>query len=303
MDYVHLHQGQTYVYRTRDGGNGLKVPFLPSNYDVLEAHFGQPGLEVCSVDTSESKKLVDPGGFLEYLASRKVPLTSPYGDWHAPLEPELKALELAKINQVAVAGDEVEASRLFSTAMVHPAVRSGLGYALGNVLSVPLTFLLGTIFDIRRFIQMDGNLESVEVLQSYFRLDTPQGMCDLVGNKATQSSRRSAFVYMAWNGVPLCTITSEQAESAPEFWLHRYYYAESRKLMDANPPHKATMLAAWKTSQRFLELIQGLWLHGIGLKEFHPEKFFPLEKDVEGFLGYIKKSDNSLDNLSFDFKL
>ena len=170
----------------------------------------------------------------------------------------------------------------------HPAWKSGLGFMTGDVVSSDLMHVLAHIFDIRRF--MRGSVK--RALRMYFRLATASELERTLLQEYDDSplkvqQMRLLTLVHSW----LSTI-----QSFPRAIINQLPHAFLIRLMDQQrksfeksgvPSDRAKALGIYRATIKALDFIRLVWLHGLGIKQFDPFKFFSEESEAFAFVDYI----------------
>lgn len=171
---------------------------------------------------------------------------------------------------------------------VHPAWRSGLGFMTGDVISNNLVYVLADVFDIRRF--MRGSAK--RALRMYFRLATAAAAERvLMTNLSVEDSKKPPYVRLS----ALISSWLDTVRIFPRAIINQMPHAFLIRLMDkctqefmaSNvPKSRATMLGIYRSTIKALDFIRLMWLHGLGIKQFDPFKFFSEEVEAFAFVDY-----------------
>lgn len=238
------------------------------------------GVQVCSINHFHPEML-DSG--LEMVdAMSKINATPANGGWRLLDNGEWAALQLATPGPTLIGADIVKN---------HPALRSGLGFATGNVLTAPLMKFLADVYDLRRFAVTNKPTRAAK-MQSYYNLISHQtifemqnGSCKRKHRLARVSVPLTAWRYCAYYSAPLRAIMEQ-----PNAFLHRHAHLLVDQLRERHG-QEASAIALMITTRRFIDFAFLLWRDGLGDIKFEPERFFTRADEVEEFWKYTKNFD------------
>lgn len=279
--YLYSYNGKVSTVRSGDAPFTPHFVLIPAQLDVINDYYKSSNVvNVCSVNNFHLEMLDSPEEILK--AMQKVSDCAANGGWRR-LEPvEYAALQVADARPVIAGVDPVR---------LHPALRSGLGFATGNVLTTPMMEFLGDVFDIRRFAVTDKPLACSKIRSFYHLIShetiyqMQQGQC-----KRVHKSDRVTLPLTAWRFCCFYKSDLRTIVETPSAFLHRYYRTSLTRLEEKHGKY-TNAVALLMTTRRFVDFATLLWRDGLGDIKFDPERFFTREDEVEEFRKYTKNFD------------
>lgn len=283
MGRIFLYSSKSKVHTVRSGDAPYVPHFvlMPSQLDVINDYYKSSGVvNVCSVNNFHPEMLDSPA---EMLGAMQSVLHCPSNGGWRRLEPvEYAALQVADARPVIAGADPIR---------LHPALRSGLGFATGNVLTTPMIEFLADVFDIRRFAVTDKPLACSKI-RSFYHLISHETIYQMQigGCKRVHKSDRVTLPLTAWRWCCYYRADLRTIVETPNAFLHRYYRAALPRLEEKHGD-RTNAVALLMTTRRFVDFATLLWRDGIGDIKFDPERFFTREDEVEEFRKYTKNFD------------
>lgn len=175
----------------------------------------------------------------------------------------------------------------------HPAWQAGLGFATGGDITFSTACVLSGLYDILRFAKKPGRIK--DRLRSYYRLITAKQFnmdaqvvfADFLTSESP-GKRRLLYLVSAWANSPLSQLPAELLDDVPHAFLQRNMLIWIDHFMSQGVEAcRATNLAVYRATLRFLEFLRFMWLHGLGVLRFDPFRFFGEDWEAKAFVEYV----------------
>ncbi len=294
MLYTYKEKGHTHIFAENGLDGPIRALMHPSQLDLFTDEFDKRPIEVCSVSTIT--KWDKP----ESLPFSMAEVTSPhrFGGWRKLTKTELAALVVACLDTV----DEFQQNELRlpvrNALKQHPLIQAGVTFAYGKRITISLVTLMQEIFDILRFIQPTSPNRQTR-LRSYFGVMKPNIIRSLLNGRLPDNKLElmTTLIVQAWKVQPFGDLTREQAEADPQAFLFRLFFQRFNDYAKTQDDDTSKSYALWDVTTRYLLFIRQLWLAGIGLVPFEPERFFERKDEVDSFVEYTQPAKEQLDSL------
>jgi hypothetical protein len=296
-----VREEELYLQRDSDAPDARVISILPETVPLIAQTDPEDGLYVCSANVLPGSKLSIEDPVATLGACRKAFEYPPEAGGPRLLTKEEQAsARVAAIVRLAP-GSTGEGFREFFRLKVlpamrqHPAWRAGLGFATGGAFTWNAACVMAELYDILRFAKDKGRMKAR--LRSYFRLinaklfdtNTPLVFTDFLKNQSLGKIRLLHLI-RAWSDSPLAELPLEALEKLPYAFLQREMVPlTARYSAQGVEPRRAANLAVYRTTLKYLEFFRLMWLHGLGVLDFDPFRFFHGEWEAFEFEKYVDR--------------